>query len=920
MALNLHSTTFLLAINFVFGSNGDVLDYTRILDTCCQYGSRNLSNNCEIKGDEIEIFLKRHPENEYECRASFEICCIREQKNENCRKGKERAMSGKDCPSFTQKAKRESIEIESYIGCCHTCALGIRMAKQDLNCNLNSLPYSGHLAESYSECCKSSKLKSNKTSPTACQIKNPCEQICEDFNSSEKIECRCKPGFRLGEDEISCNDIDECWEGIDRCPVGQNCVNQQGSYTCTDNKQNQNTSAPSINEECPPGFKSSPQNSSFCVDIDECAERVHRCVEGEEYCDNFRGGYRCVQYDTGIIDNKCPPGHNWIETKCEDVDECTSNTHQCNTSTEICVNSIGSYSCFPNRPLGSHLCDPGFRLNPKTQECEDINECDTPNACMPNQRCENIPGAFRCYCRIGFTLDMSSGQCVDINECQLNLHNCDEFQRCDNTIGSFYCARELHCGTGYTYNSDRGICEDDDECALGTHNCIDGFDCLNVQGSFRCNPAPCPDGEVRLQSGNCANTSCGTGLRFDRRTETCIDINECQKNPCRKYETCHNTFGSYRCIPNVKCDVGFQLNKEGDACEDIDECETGAHTCNAGQNCRNTQGSYFCECISGFIKNRDGQCEDIDECALPNLNSCKSKNAKCENLPGSYRCFCNSGFHADENGMCVDTDECRDIPNLCSHICRNTYGSFQCQCERGYELQEDGRSCQDIDECQQSNKSASFFRKFKRCVGICRNTPGSYKCDCPPGYRISPDGHSCIDINECEEYKVCNGPDDSCLNTKGSYKCYTLDCPKGYVKDLNHKNRCMKPIRSDGNADLSTPMWYSYSYLAMPSNLPIPPSGHLDLITVRGPLFKFARTSFKFKVDWAQTRLGVSQVDQNFFTIRDTGFNEAKLMLLKSIEGPQEVKLDLDIDLYNRGLFGGKTRAIIFIVVSEYDY
>lgn len=32
----------------------------------------------------------------------------------------------------------------------------------------------------------------------------------------------------------------------------------------------------------------------------------------------------------------------------------------------------------------------------------------------------------------------------DINECQINNHDCVESQRCDNTIGSYTCVRNLY--------------------------------------------------------------------------------------------------------------------------------------------------------------------------------------------------------------------------------------------------------------------------------------------------------------------------------------------------------------------------------------------------------------------------------------------------------------------------------------------
>lgn len=92
----------------------------------------------------------------------------------------------------------------------------------------------------------------------------------------------------------------------------------------------------------------------------------------------------------------------------------------------------------------------------------DIDEClIDKDACDANQICTNLPGGFRCDCKIGFTLDPLTNACEDINECQVNNHECLESQRCDNTIGSYRCIRTQSCGTGYTFNMETERCDGD---------------------------------------------------------------------------------------------------------------------------------------------------------------------------------------------------------------------------------------------------------------------------------------------------------------------------------------------------------------------------------------------------------------------------------------------------------------------------
>ena len=145
----------------------------------------------------------------------------------------------------------------------------------------------------------------------------------------------------------------------------------------------------------------------------------------------------------------------------------------------------------------------------------------------------------------------------------LGVHNCNEgSQRCDNTFGSYVCVRYIPCGTGYTFNGLSGKCEDDDECALGLHDCESrgpAYFCRNIQGSFRCDLRKCADGEALNEvTGKCQPVICTSGYKPGPFGQ-CIDIDECENNPCNPFsETCQNTLGSYNCL--TVCAKGLQLS------------------------------------------------------------------------------------------------------------------------------------------------------------------------------------------------------------------------------------------------------------------------------------------------------------------------------------------------------------------------
>lgn len=99
------------------------------------------------------------------------------------------------------------------------------------------------------------------------------------------------------------------------------------------------------------------------------------------------------------------------------------------------------------------------------------------------------------------------------------------------------------------------------------------------------------------------------------------------------------TGNNYRGI--CHCHVGFKW--DGHLCSDIDECTSGNYSCPTNTYCKNTFGSYICECSHGYVEKR--HCIDIDECKLE-LHEC-DKHADCTNTVGSYNCTCQAGFYGD---------------------------------------------------------------------------------------------------------------------------------------------------------------------------------------------------------------------------------------------------------------------------------
>ena len=138
-----------------------------------------------------------------------------------------------------------------------------------------------------------------------------------------------------------------------------------------------------------------------------------------------------------------------------------------------------------------------------------------------------------------------------------------------------------------------------------------------------------------------------------------------------------------------ECKKGYKADASG-ICIDIDECnETGAD-CPEKSNCRNTDGSYACDCHSGYA---GAECKNVDECA--NSNPC-GPNSQCKDTDGSYECPCITGFYPS-GSICVNVDECTEGTHGCplNSKCSDTIGSYECECNTGYA----GESCLNINEC-----------------------------------------------------------------------------------------------------------------------------------------------------------------------------------------------------------------------------
>ncbi|XP_048198306.1 adhesion G protein-coupled receptor E2 [Perognathus longimembris pacificus] len=189
-----------------------------------------------------------------------------------------------------------------------------------------------------------------------------CAKWCPPHSTClNATTCRCEPGFTSGEEPIitsqagSCNDINECAPPLrTSCGKFADCQNTEGNYYCMCSPGYALLSG---------GKKFHNESENTCQDVNECTSGHNRC-HNSTHCLNKAGGYQCRCRSGWRPIPGSPDGPP--DTQCEDVDECRLRLHECHSST-TCINTVGSYKCLCSpgwEPLPGHTRD---AKNPECQ-------------------------------------------------------------------------------------------------------------------------------------------------------------------------------------------------------------------------------------------------------------------------------------------------------------------------------------------------------------------------------------------------------------------------------------------------------------------------------------------------------------------------------------------------------------------------
>ncbi|XP_030101658.1 EGF-containing fibulin-like extracellular matrix protein 1 isoform X2 [Mus musculus] len=427
-------------------------------------------------------------------------------------------------------------------------------------------------------------------------------------------------------------------------------------------------------------------------------------------------------------------------------------------------------------------------------------------------------------------------------------------------------------------------------------------------------------------------TQCTDGYEWDPIRQQCKDIDECDIVPdaCKGGMKCVNHYGGYLCLPKT---AQIIVNNEHPQQETpAAEASSGATTGTVAARSMATSGvvpgggfmasatavagpevqtgrnnfvirrnpadpqripsnpSHRIQCAAGYEQSEHNVCQDIDECTSGTHN-CRTDQV-CINLRGSFTCQCLPGYQK-RGEQCVDIDECT-VPPYCHQRCVNTPGSFYCQCSPGFQLAANNYTCVDINECDASNQ----------CAQQCYNILGSFICQCNQGYELSSDRLNCEDINECETTNECR-EDEMCWNYHGGFRCYPRNpCQDHYV--LTSENRCVCPVSNTMCREL--PQSIVYKYMSIRSDRSVPS----DIFQIQATMI-YANTINTFRIK--------SGNENGEFYLRQTSPVSAMLVLVKSLSGPREYIVDLEmLTVSSIGTFRTSSVLRLTIIVGPFSF
>uniref|UniRef100_A0A8C3GV36 Latent-transforming growth factor beta-binding protein 1 n=1 Tax=Corvus moneduloides TaxID=1196302 RepID=A0A8C3GV36_CORMO len=457
--------------------------------------------------------------------------------------------------------------------------------------------------------------------------------FCE--NSDGSFRCLCDRGYESSPSGHYCIDVNECELMVAVCGTAL-CENVEGSFLCLcpSDHEEYDTEAgqckPQAGSDTHAAHPSDSAERKQCYyhisDVRLCDSVLAKNITKEECCCTVGAawGDNCETYPCPIpveYQEICPLGKGYIPQKdllsgkvsFTDMDECEIfGSEFCRNGQ--CLNTVPGYKCF---------CRTGYFYDSSRLECVDQDECQNEVYCI-NGECLNTEGSYHCFCSLPLVLDATGNRCVNFSSRADALEEYEiHLDVCWQTVADYICQDLLH-GQQTTYTE---CC-----CRLGEawgQNCALCPHRSSADFAFLCNGAS--EGSERgAELRERPRYEYGPGLEdphyglpspyynyleseygnpdagFPRREPSSLyeGFEGLQAEECGILSGCENG----RCVrvpEGYTCDCfdGFQLDMTRMACVDVNECEevgSPEPLCRGG-TCENTEGSYRCQCLPGYV-------------------------------------------------------------------------------------------------------------------------------------------------------------------------------------------------------------------------------------------------------------------------------------------------------------------------------
>ncbi|XP_048394285.1 pro-epidermal growth factor isoform X2 [Stegostoma tigrinum] len=493
-------------------------------------------------------------------------------------------------------------------------------------------------------------------------------------NLSDSVEWRCLDGYRRADDNLTCVDIDECFEnGLGTC--GQTCTNMPGSYTCSclpgytlqDNKWSCHPDSPS------PYLIFSHGNAIFKIDIEGPNHQKLVTNSGISVLLDFHyrnGRIYWVSMEKGLIqrafingtkrENVRAVGKGLLGFAVDWLHNTIIWTNQRKGTIEM-SNLNGKNS----KILLKELTFPTVvAVDPEEGYMFWASEGSVPSVQRATLKGTGVVTIFKTVNKVkSLSLDLIDKRLFWVQSDAGNVSS--SIGSCDYNGDSPYIIKQSmhHQPFGISAFAEYIYYSDWNTSAIRRVDKYTGKDIVTIS----LKPSFLPPADVKVVHPF-RQPAAEPGSQSPERNNG----NICKKDPEERCE----------------CKDGFVLSDDQNSCEDVNECAFWNHGCTLG--CENFPGSYRCYCPEGFVLLPDMKtCHDPVPC-LENYTECSHD---CIQTSKGPICVCPPGSILGSDGKTCSGCTVPDNGG-CGHICvlQNPV-SWKCECLPGYQLQLDRLHC-----------------------------------------------------------------------------------------------------------------------------------------------------------------------------------------------------------------------------------